>query len=107
LESTLTKHDATAVPAESYRERAAYYRRVYARGCGKTPTSELRIALDRAAYASADAWRCRIDPTIPDAVRIAILREDRLCQKALAIAKERNQPVKRMRSLPQVLAGVR
>ena len=99
---------SSPTPADC-RSHVAYYRRVFARGCGKHPTTELKLALDRAAYAAADAWRVRTDPTIPDAVRIAIMREERLCMKALAIAKERNQPAKPKPapSLQELLAGVR
>jgi hypothetical protein len=105
LESATVPHDN---PGELCREKVAYFRRILSRGrCGKKPTWDLKLALDRAAYAMADAERARTDPTISPTERIGILREERLSLKALELAKERNRPVKAPLSLQQLLAGAR
>ena len=102
-----SKVGSRAVPAD-YRARASYYRRIFGRGIGHCPTVELKLALDRAAYAAADAWRVRNDPSLfTETQRMAIMREDRLCQKALHVAIDRDRDQRPVRPALLQMAGVR
>lgn len=90
-------------PADAFEQRVRFHRRVLARGCGRSPTAKLKLALDHAAYCRADAERARHDPTMPICDRTAIFREDRLAQRALAQAMADITPANKPLSLGDLL----
>ena len=106
-ETNPSRVGSRAAPAD-YRARAAYYRRIFGRGIGHCPTVELKLALDRAAYAAVDAWRVRNNPELfTETGRIAILREDRLSQKAMQVAIDRDRNDRPTRPMLLQMAGAR
>jgi hypothetical protein len=105
LDSRLLKHNSSPISDEIYREKAAYFRRQLSKGCGRRPSWALQQALDAAAFAAADAWRARRNPTISPTERAHINREDRARQKQLADFKAQYRPAKRRRSFHELVAA--
>lgn len=54
--------DSDSSPIEPLAKRTAYFRRLFARGIGRTPTALQRLAITTAARAQAKAEAAALDP---------------------------------------------
>ncbi len=83
--------DSDSSPVEPLAKRVAYYRRVFAKGVGKTPTALQRLAITRAARLTAIAEAAACNPSISanDVVRLdgAACRARRDMAAAIAAAR--------------------
>jgi hypothetical protein len=95
--------DSDCSPVEPFAKRVGYFRRLFARGIGRTPSALLKHALDKAAFCAADAERARSDVSMPCCDRVAIFREARLAERALAQAKAGLTPANKPQTLGDLL----
>lgn len=67
----------------SLAERIAFFRRLFARGCGVTPTVQIRLALDRAARLAARSEAAELDVATNTTTLGNLCREARLAKRDL------------------------
>jgi hypothetical protein len=90
--------DSNSSPVEPFAKRVAYFKRLFARGVGKTPTALQKMAIARAAVLTAKAESAALDPkcTANDAVRLdhAAARARRDMAAVLKVAKPAHVPLR-------------
>jgi len=93
--------DRKSSPIEPLAKRVAYFRRLFAKGIGRTPTALQKHAVARAAQLSAEAERALADPaaSINDKVRIDHAAARARADMAVAIAAGKPKPM----TLPDLL----
>ena len=82
---------ADAQHDEPFAARVAYWKSVFARGCGKTPTSLMKSAIDLAAKSRAEVDRVFANPASTSNDRVRAMGAYRMARDDLGAVLEANK----------------
>jgi hypothetical protein len=103
--------DPVANPNEAFAKRVDHFRRVLAKGAGKTPPSMLRLEIRSAAALCAEEERCVNDERCDPAVKVRVASAARRARAILAASIAAGQQSRRasaphrFRSVDEIMGG--